>query len=336
MTHAIAPLMIGISGPTLSPEDAERLRHPAVGGVILFTRNFVDADQIAALTTALRAQKSPLLIAVDHEGGRVQRFRQGGFTVLPPMAQLGQLYDQDPTAAQVMAREIAWLMASELRAVGLDFSFAPVFDVDYGRSEVIGNRAFHRDPAVIADLAAAWIHGMTDAGMAAVAKHFPGHGYVAADSHHDLPIDNRSVAELARDLLPYQRLVSQYAAVMPAHVCYPHIDDQPAGFSRYWLQTVLRGEIGFDGVIISDDLEMKGAYAAGAPADRARAALAAGCELLLSCNDPDCADAIADALVDTPPNDRLARLAASSPAPALAALQHSARWQAVRERIDGL
>jgi beta-N-acetylhexosaminidase len=238
---------------------------------------------------------------VDHEGGRVQRFREG-FTRLPAVRRLGEIHDQDPQRAQQLARVTGWLMAAELRAVGVDFSFAPVLDLDHGVSSIIGDRAFHHDPEVVADLAHAYRSGMQKAGMEAVGKHFPGHGGIAADSHLELPVDRRPYDELAMaDLLAFERMIHYgLAALMPAHVLYPQVDDQPAGFSARWLKDILRRHLEFQGAIFSDDLDMAGAGLAGTPLERARAALAAGCDMVLACNDRAAAVAILKGLCAAP------------------------------------
>jgi beta-N-acetylhexosaminidase len=290
--------MLDLAGPVLSAEDREVLCHPAVGGVILFARNYQDPEQIAALTGAIHALRDPhLLVAVDQEGGRVQRFREG-FTRLPPAGALGILAGRDPGHARRAATEVAWLMAAELRAVGVDFSFAPVLDLDRGLNPVVGDRAFGRGINAVSDLAAAWVTGVRAAGMAAVGKHFPGHGGVAADSHHELPIDQRGLPDIElEDLVPFERLIRRgLEAVMPAHVVYPRVDPRPAGFSDFWLRRVLRGRLGFEGVIFSDDLSMAAAAAGGGYPERARAALAAGCDVLLVCNDRPAAIEVLEAV----------------------------------------
>jgi beta-N-acetylhexosaminidase len=289
--------MLDLVGLEASAEERERLRHPATGGVILFARNFESPRQLRALTAAIRALRPELLIAVDHEGGRVQRFQEG-FTRIPPMRTLGQRWGADAGAATALAESIGYVIATELRAHGVDFSFAPVLDVDFGSSSVIGDRAFSDEPTVIAALAGAFVAGLSAGGVASVGKHFPGHGYVRADSHVDVPVDSRSLAEIeAADLYPYHDLIGRgLSAVMPAHVIYPRVDAKPAGFSRIWLQDILRGRLKFDGMIFSDDLSMEGASGAGDPAGRAQAAIEAGCDMVLVCNAPEAAAKVLEAL----------------------------------------
>lgn len=281
------PVMLGVEGLSLTPRDRERLGHPLVGGAILFARNYADPAQLRALTADIHALRDPpLLIAVDHEGGRVQRFRDG-FTRIPPMRALGAQWDHEPQAAQAAAFEHGRTIAAELRAHGVDFSFAPVLDLDHGASAVIGNRAFHRDAEAVTALARALADGLRAGGAAAVGKHFPGHGYVAADSHTNLPVDERPLARiLADDVAPFAALVrSGLDGIMPAHVVYLEVDPRPAGFSPVWIGDILRTRLGFDGLVFSDDLEMAGARAAGDIVERADAALAAGCDMVLACND---------------------------------------------------
>lgn len=289
---SLGPVMLDIEGTELNENDIRRLQHPLVGGIILFSRNYQSPEQLKALTAAIhKVRQPPLLIAVDHEGGRVQRFREG-FTRIPPMRELGKIWDHNPRKARQLAEEAGWILAAELRAHGVDFSFTPVLDIDYGNSGVIGDRAFHRNTQAIAELANSLMHGLRKGGMAAVGKHFPGHGFVAADSHVAIPVDEREFDRIAEeDLQPFRRMVDDgLAAIMPAHVIYPQVDDKPAGFSERWLQKVLRQRLGFNGVIFSDDLSMEGAVVAGDVTQRALAALNAGCDMVLLCNRPDLAD----------------------------------------------
>ncbi len=288
----IGPVMLDVAGKSLTPEDEVRLRHPLVGGVILFTRNYESISQLIVLTTSIHALRTPpLLIAVDHEGGRVQRFRDG-FTRIPPMREFGKLWDAHPKRAKTLAHHAGYVLAAELRACGIDFSFTPVLDVDYGSSGVIGDRAFHAEPQAIAELAHSLMLGLKHGGMHTVGKHFPGHGFVRADSHLEIPVDERSYTDIELcDLIPFRQMVSfGLTAVMPAHVIYPKVDSQPAGFSKKWLKDILRGELGFEGVIFSDDLSMEAATVAGGIVQRAEAALHAGCDMVLVCNRPALAD----------------------------------------------
>ncbi len=305
------PVMLDVLGKTLTAEDENRLRHPLVGGVILFARNYESPSQLAELTASIHALRTPpLLIAVDHEGGRVQRFRDG-FTRIPPMRELGKVWDEHPKRAKHLAEQVGYVLASELRACGVDFSFTPVLDVDYGASSVIGDRAFHADPQAIAELAHSLLIGLKQGGMPTVGKHFPGHGFVCADSHLEIPLDERSYTDIELcDLIPFRQMVNfGLTAVMPAHVIYPKVDSRPAGFSKVWLKDILRGELGFEGCIFSDDLSMEGATVAGGIVQRAEAALNAGCDMVLVCNKPDSADELLAGLKWEMPAPSKARLA---------------------------
>ncbi|MDH2915894.1 MAG: beta-N-acetylhexosaminidase [Gallionella sp.] len=309
----IGPVMLDVVGKALTAEDAARLCHPLVGGVILFARNYESPGQLAELTASIRALRTPpLLISVDHEGGRVQRFREG-FTRIPPMRELGKVYDQHPKRAKHLAEQVGYVLASELRACGVDFSFTPVLDVDYGASSVIGDRAFHAEPQAIAELAHSLLIGLKRGGMPTVGKHFPGHGYVCADSHLDIPVDERSYTDIELcDLIPFRQMVNfGLTAVMPAHVIYPQVDSRPAGFSKVWLKDILRGELGFEGCIFSDDLSMEGATVAGGIVQRAEAALHAGADMVLVCNKPESADELLAGLkweMSAPSKARLAQM----------------------------
>ncbi|HEX5803137.1 MAG TPA: beta-N-acetylhexosaminidase [Azospira sp.] len=324
----LGPLMIDIAGTELTDLDRQRLSHPAVGGIILFARNYRCPEQLDRLCAEIHELRTPRLpIAIDHEGGRVQRCREG-FTRLPAMRSLGQVWEADPARAREMASAIGYVLAAELRLHGVDLSFTPVLDLDWGRSSVVGTRAFHRDPEIVAALAGALIDGLRQAGMVACGKHFPGHGWVEADSHVAIPVDERTPAELASDILPYRRL--QLEAVMPAHVSYPQIDSNSAGFSNYWIN-FLRNNIKFDGVVFSDDLSMEGASVAGDIVARATAAYRAGCDMLLVCNSPD---SVGELLarwsepLDPVRSARIERLLPTSPAPTRALLQDDPRYRA--------
>jgi beta-N-acetylhexosaminidase len=299
----LGPAVIDVVGTALSEDDRRRLRHPAAGGVILFARNYENPEQLSSLTSEIERLREPALpICVDHEGGRVQRFREG-FSAIPPMRELGRLWDRDRAAARETARAIAYIAGAELAARGVDFSFAPVLDLDYGGSSVIGDRALHFDPIAAGTLGACVVQGFADAGMGAVGKHFPGHGYAAADSHVAVPRDERKMIDIQKkDLVPFRMTIEAgLAAVMPAHVIYTQVDSEPAGYSKHWLQEVLRGKLGFQGIIFSDDLSMEGASVAGGIPERARAALAAGCDMVLLCNDPAGQEVLLDSLKEVPP-----------------------------------
>jgi beta-N-acetylhexosaminidase len=308
---SLGPVMLDVEGVALTPADRDLLREPAVGGVILFTRNYESPDQIADLVSEIRALRSPpLLVAVVHEGGRVRRFRDG-FSAIPAMRHLGIEYDSDPESATGLARQTGWLIGSELRAAGIDLCFAPCVDLDWGVSEVIGDRAFHRKPDAVADLAAAFSRGLRSAGMAAVAKHFPGHGAVVADSHLALPVDRREYGDVLDDMRPYERLITngQIAGVMLAHVVYHEMDDMPAGFSGYWIERELRSRLGFGGAVFCDDLSMKATEAYGSMRRRASRALDAGCDMVLVCNDRRRAEQAVQALAEYSNPLSLVRLA---------------------------
>lgn len=303
----LGPVMVDLTGVALEPDERELLAHPQVGSVILFTRNYESPEQLGRLTAEIHAIRSPpLLVAVDQEGGRVQRF-QSGFARLPAMREIGRRYGASRADGLALARQLGWLMAAELRAVGVDMSFAPCVDVDYGVSRAIGDRALASDASAVAELAVAYMLGMREAGMAATAKHFPGHGAVAADSHVALPVDRREWPDIEADLQPYRRLIANgLPAVMAAHVVFPAVDERPASLSRRWIEGVLRGELGFQGAIFADDLSMAGAAAYGDIATRGALALAAGCDVLPVCNDRAVTIRLLDSLRDAP--DPVSRL----------------------------
>jgi len=335
---ALGQLMLDLEGLELTAVERELLQHPQVGGVILFSRNYQSPEQLMQLVKTIRlATSRRLLIAVDQEGGRVQRFKTG-FTTLPPMQQFGKLYEQDPAKAKAWAHNAGWLMAAELLAFDIDFSFAPVLDLDRGVSEVIGDRSFHSSPEVVATLGAAICAGIQEAGMATVGKHFPGHGSVAVDSHIALPIDERDYQTIAElDMIPFQRLASQLDGIMPAHIIYRQADPMPAGFSSFWLQSVLRQQLKFQGTIFSDDLVMAGAAIAGNFAERADKALKAGCDMVLVCNNRDAAIAVIDALgdnIDLTSQQRLLKMQAKVKANLTAT--HPERWQQAVKQIETL
>lgn len=330
-------IFMGLRGPELSPEERELLRHPQIGGVVLFARNYIDPDQIAHLASEIHTARDALVIAVDQEGGRVQRF-DDGFTPLPALAVLGRIFDEDVSRGLEAAETCGWVMARELHGVGVDLSFAPVLDLNLGRNTVIADRAFHRDPDAVAQLAAAWRRGVHEAGMPVVIKHFPGHGWVGADSHLELPVDERQMTDIElADLQPFARLVAGGAeAVMMAHIRYESIDPRPAGFSEFWIRTVLRQRLGFQGAVFSDDLDMGGAAWAGSLTDRTRAALSAGCDAVLICQSPE---AIPELLDDLGPESdpvarmRLSRMRGTHKWMRRASLLRDPEWQRKRDRV---
>jgi len=329
-TPSLGPVMLDVEGLTLAAHEIDKIRHPNTGAVILFARNYASPEQVEALVAAIRkARGDDILIAVDQEGGRVQRF-QTGFTRLPPAAR----YAERPELAEAAG----WLMASELLAVGVDFSFAPVLDVDCGISQVIGNRSFSTDPGLAAALASAFQKGMHAAGMAATGKHFPGHGAVAPDSHLALPVDDRDLDSIkARDLLPFKRLIAEgLEGVMPAHVIFSAADDRPAGFSPFWIREILRRELQFNGAVFSDDLSMAGASWAGDYPERAKMALAAGCDMVLVCNNPEAAEQVLEALPIKPDPKRQRRLAAMRGKPQFnrEQLLNSVQWRQISDQIN--
>lgn len=337
---SLGPIMMDLRGTTLESDEKEYLQHPLVGGVIYFSRNYESPEQIAALSKEIHALREPrLLIAVDHEGGRVQRF-QNGFTRLPALQLIGECYNRDKKAGLTLAEKAGWLMAIELRAVDIDFSFAPVLDVSKGISQVIGDRAFHRDPACVAELSKAYMHGMRRAGMSAVGKHFPGHGAVKEDSHHAMPFDKRRYEDIHMDdMVSFERLIhAGLAGIMPAHVVYPAVDDKPAGFSSIWLRNILRKQLEFQGVIFSDDISMAGAEIIGSYVDRAKTALQAGCDMVLICNNQDAAVEVLGKLeVDANPASqaRLIRMHGKHEIN-FAQLKNDSEWQAVAEQISAM
>lgn len=295
---SLGPIMFDLEGPELTAEERELLSHPLAGGIILFSRNYQTPEQLSALVTSIHKLTDPrLLVAVDHEGGSVQRFRDA-FTTLPAAIRFGEIHDRDAIEACALAEQCGWVMAVELRAHDVDFSFAPVLDLGKGRSRVIGSRAFHRNPEVVARLGKSFLRGMKKAGMASVGKHFPGHGTVEADSHVDIPIDPRPLETIfLKDLVPFEQMIQAgLPAVMPAHVIYPEVDGKPAGFSSVWLQSVLRGQLGFQGAIFSDDISMAGATWGGDNIGRAGSALEAGCDMVLVCNNRRGVEDIMDGL----------------------------------------
>jgi len=341
MTQKLGPLMLDLEGTRLTGEEKELLQHPAVGGLIYFTRNFESAAQISELSAEIRAlRKEEILICVDHEGGRVQRFRED-FTRLPACRPLGKVWDADPAKALADARQLGWIMAAELLVCGIDFSFAPVLDLDYTVSQVIGDRAFHTRQDAVIEIAAAYMQGMHQAGMMTTGKHYPGHGAVQEDSHYDLPVDKRPLEQIMEtDMKPFVALAEQglMDAVMPAHVIYQQADSQPAGFSSYWLQTIMRQQMRYDGVIFSDDLNMAAAGVAGSFSDRAKLALSAGCDMILVCNNRQGAIEVLDAAESLPVSEqstqRLSRMHGQVSQRGLTALHADPQWQQAKSVVD--
>ncbi|MGZ8237993.1 MAG: beta-N-acetylhexosaminidase [Methylobacter sp.] len=326
----IGPIMLDVAGLTLAQDEKEKINHPNTGAVILFSRNYQDPEQVTELINQIRAARNGnILIAVDQEGGRVQRF-QHGFTRLPPAVS----YTQSPE----LAESAGWLMAAELLAVGVDFSFAPVLDIDCGISEIIGNRSFSTDPTLATRLSSLFRKGMNEAGMAATGKHFPGHGAVALDSHLTLPIDERDLDSIrAKDLLPFKQLIEEgLEGIMPAHVVYPKIDPNPAGFSPFWIQQILRKELNFNGTVFSDDLSMEGAASVGDFPERARLAQLAGCDMILVCNNPAAAEQVLEALPISQDPVREQRLSRMQGKPQMnrEQLMHTEKWQQLSTLIN--
>jgi beta-N-acetylhexosaminidase len=340
-TLPLGPVMIDVAGCELSADDRRRLTHPLTGGVILFSRNYSDPEQLNRLTREIHSLRSPsLIIAVDHEGGRVQRFRDG-FTSIPPMRELGYAWDTSAQRARQNAQAVGFVLAAELRAHGIDFTFAPVLDLDCGTSSVIGDRALHADAHVVAELARALLQGFRQAGMSGVGKHFPGHGHVRADSHLEVPVDERAYEEIeASDIVPFRRLIGAgLGGIMPAHVIYRNVDHRPAGFSPVWLRQILRGELGFDGIIFSDDLNMEGASIGGSFIERTRIALEAGCDMVLICNNAPAVDEVYGAFSYAMPAISLARLGRMHGRPqaeSMIGLREDARYTQALHAMSGI
>ncbi len=345
------PITLDVVGLELNAEDRRRILDPLTGGVILFGRNFSNRKQLTKLSSEIKKLRSDVLISIDHEGGRVQRCRTDGFTHLPAMRKLGELWAaksasthaaESAALAMAAATACGYVLASELRACGIDFSFTPVLDLDFGRSGVIGDRSFSRDPQIVFALAKSLNEGLRLAGMANCGKHFPGHGWAEADSHVAIPVDERSLAEILNDdAKPYEWLDLSLAAVMPAHVIYPKVDALPAGFSKIWLHSVLRQELGFEGVIFSDDLSMEGASVAGSVVKGAELALEAGCDAVLICNRPDLADQLLSKLKVSKAKQaqsatRLNRLMPQAPAFPWDTLQNEVEYQHAKGLLQQL
>jgi beta-N-acetylhexosaminidase len=333
--------MVDIAGATLTAEDCEILLHPQVGGFIIFTRNYVDPEQVRALVASVRDLRESLLVAVDYEGGRVQRFRKGGFTVLPAARVFGRIYDEDPARAMSLARSCGWLIGTELGAIGADLSFSPVLDLDGSLSTVIGDRAFHPSPEAIGQFGLAHMHGLRDAGMAATGKHFPGHGRVVEDSHESLPVDERDIETIRReDMRPFEILIQAgLPSIMMAHILFPAVDRLPSSLSRHWIMGELRGRLGFHGAVFCDDVSMKGAETGGSYTERATLALEAGCDMLPVCNKRTAVVELLDNLRRPPDrlsSARLERLRGARKGRPLPELQQDASWQAAFSSLSGL
>lgn len=333
----IGPIMMNIEGTSLTTEDRELLLHPLVGGVIYFTRNYESKHQIKLLSKEIKLMREELLISVDHEGGRVQRFREG-FTRLPAAGKIGALYDEEPEQARYLAKEAGWLMAAELLAVGVDFSYAPVLDLDLHISQVIGDRSFHEKPDAAGALASAYLSGMHEAGMGGVGKHFPGHGSVAPDSHVAIPVSEAGLETLGEAMSPFEVLMAVgIDAIMPAHIIFKKLDEKPVAFSTFWLQQILRTKLRFTGAILSDDMSMKGATAVGNLVERCQLALDAGCDMVLACNDREGLLEVVENVQDSRDESSQSRLKKMHGRNRydMLALQKDGRWQAARKLIDG-
>lgn len=336
---SLGPVMLDIEGLQLTADDKKRLLHPLTGGVILFTRNFFSYQQLTSLIAEIRALRSPsLLIAVDHEGGRVQRFQQD-FTRLPAMRELGKIWDKQAGRAKHLAQQVGYILAAELKASGIDLSFTPVLDIDYGQSCIIGDRAFHREPQAIADLAHYLMLGLKSAGVMAVGKHFPGHGYIRTDTHVEVTVDHRAYVDIEMDdLIPFRQMIDfGLAGVMSAHITYPKVDKNPASFSSKWLKDILRGELQFDGCVFSDDLSMQGAAYFGGIVTRAESALKAGCDMILVCNNPQSVDELLTGLQwDVPVVSlvRMMRMHGKQHNPAITELRESANYVKAMQEIS--
>lgn len=338
---SLGPIMLDLRGTVIEADERELLQHPLVGGVILFSRNYHSPQQLSELTREIHdSHRTPLLTAVDHEGGRVQRFRKH-FSLLPACRHYGRIYEDDHKRALQITEKAGWLLAMELLAVGVDFSFAPVLDLNKNVSQVIGDRAFHHSPEVVAELARYFMRGMKRAGMAAVGKHFPGHGSIAEDSHHAVPVDKRRFGDIAmNDFIPFERLIhAGLPAIMPAHIIYPEIDDLPAGFSAKWLKDILRKRLGFQGVIFSDDISMAGAEVMGGYVERAEAALAAGCDMVLVCNNQEAVAKLLDNIkpdLNPASQARLMRMHGVKPEISYNLLRDDEEWQQTAGEISSI